>query len=134
MWSAGYIYDLIGRIHQYLLDIGYKSLPIHILSHTAKHSLEISNILGEWMEDEFESKLYSADQPLPHSHLIQTKRLVLHESLQTLFDYKAPLIVFSSSPFYEFGKTDELIRVLRERSLNPIVVLTGKRTSIFTEP
>ncbi len=44
----GLLFDLIERVARHLAAAGFPSFPLHFVSRSAKQSLHLANVQGEW--------------------------------------------------------------------------------------
>lgn len=97
MSPVGAVYDLIEILLELLGRSTNIANTIHFISPVAKQSLEMSNVLGEWMSPQRQSRLNLPDYPLAHGRAIERRKVIVHEDLQSVFQYEGPYLVMGGN-------------------------------------
>jgi hypothetical protein len=106
-------------------SLGVSNVPIHIFSPRAKESLELCNILGEWMNTDRQQTVFKSRMPLIHSELIATKHLSVHSRAFELIQCKGSCVVFLGDSSFEFEDVEFMVMEwMRDPRCH--FILTGK--------
>jgi len=125
-YCTGVVYELFEILHKYLSDMGCGHVPLYFVSPVADNSLSYVNILGEWMSQERESRIYVPDPPFIHAEL--TKAGKLHR-FETISDgtfggtFKAPCVVFAGHPSLRFGDAVHLMKIWGRNPKNTVIFI-----------
>ncbi|KAI8609473.1 beta-lactamase-like protein [Chytriomyces sp. MP71] len=87
----GVMFDLLELVEHAFATMGATG-TVHVVSGAAKESLKVCNVLGEWMNKERQDTVFRSTLPLGHGAMMESKRLITHSSMHTLFDHKPQLV------------------------------------------
>ncbi|KAJ3202612.1 Integrator complex subunit 9 [Entophlyctis luteolus] len=88
----GVLFDLLELVESAFGTMGMTT-SVHVVSGVANESLKVCNILGEWMNAERKERLFKSTIPLGHGNMLESKRLLTHSSMHTVFVEK-PQVLF----------------------------------------
>ncbi|KAJ3065408.1 hypothetical protein HDU98_011220, partial [Podochytrium sp. JEL0797] len=88
----GTLFDLLELVESIMAGMGI-TVVVHVVGSVANESLKVCNILGEWMNKERQDSVFGSKLPLGHGKMIESKRLITHKSIHTVFAAK-PQVVF----------------------------------------
>ncbi|KAJ3376896.1 Integrator complex subunit 9 [Entophlyctis sp. JEL0112] len=88
----GVLFDLLELVESAFGTMGMTT-SVHVVSGVANDSLKVCNILGEWMNAERKERLFKSTIPLGHGNMLESKRLLTHSSMHTVFVEK-PQVLF----------------------------------------
>ncbi|KAJ3132076.1 Integrator complex subunit 9 [Physocladia obscura] len=92
----GCLFDLLELIEGIFLSMGMTA-TVHVISTVANESLKVCNILGEWMNNERKERVFKSNVPLMHGPMMDSKRLLTHMSMHTVFVHKPQVLVLDYS-------------------------------------
>lgn len=124
-YPCGMVYDLIECIASQLAANHLPTVPIYFISPVAEASLAYSNILGEWLTNTRQSKVFIPDEPFIHSSLVRAGRLKHFSSISdAAFNeaFKCPCIVFTSHPSLRFGDVVHFLQLWGQSSKNLLIL------------
>jgi Cft2 family RNA processing exonuclease len=103
------LFDLIEEFYS-LLDSDQIKIPLHVISPSGKQALGLSGIYSEWLCHDRQLKAMNARQPLLHGELLQSKKIIFHETIESLLTYPGPRVVFCGSPDLERGESCKFLK------------------------
>lgn len=124
-YPCGVIYDLIECISLQMTNSGLTSVPIYFLSPVADSSLAYSNILGEWLTEAKQSKVFIPEEPFMHSQLVRCGRLKYYSCVSdSAFndEFRSPCVVFTSHPSLRFGDVVHFMQLWSQSSKNLLIL------------
>ncbi|KAL0267847.1 UNVERIFIED_CONTAM: hypothetical protein PYX00_010000 [Menopon gallinae] len=127
-YPSGVVYDLFECLSSHLDATGLSHIPMFFISPVADTSLAYSNILGEWLSQAKQNKVYLPEEPFPHALLVKNSRLRHFKNIYAenfSAEFRQPCIVFCGHPSLRFGDSVHFMELWGSNSLH---------TVIFTEP
>lgn len=124
-YPCGMVYDLIECIASQLAAANLPTVPIYFISPVSESSLAYSNILGEWLTQTRQSKVFIPDEPFIHSSLVRAGRLKHFSSVSdpSFNDaFKSPCIVFTSHPSLRFGDVIHFLQLWGQSNKNLLIL------------
>lgn len=106
--------------------MGFGQVPLYFISPVADNSISYANILGEWMSQERESKIYLPDPPFIHAELSKAGKLHRFENISDgTFGgtFKPPCVVFAGHPSLRFGDAVHLVKIWGRSSKNSVIFI-----------
>ena len=119
---SGIVFDIIEGLHFFLANAGLPRLPFYFISPVADVALGYGDIVGEWMAESRQEKLFLPDTPLLNSELLRSGRLQFFPNLRAAFSatptFSEPCLVFCGHPSLRCGDVVQLLQMWGANSKN----------------
>jgi hypothetical protein len=86
------MFDSLEALHHLLDSAGVKHVPIHVVSSIGKHSISLTNIMSEWMDQERQQQAMQGQSWLLYD-LLEKRNIICHDQVNTVLDYPEPRII-----------------------------------------
>ncbi|KAI9363369.1 beta-lactamase-like protein [Zopfochytrium polystomum] len=123
----GMLFDLIEVVNHSLSSLGLTKASMHVISPVALTSLKLCSMFGEWMNPERQQLLFDSQYPLPHSALLDSRQLTVHDSI-TAFSRDAA----ARKPFVAFFCVSEFDAIEYECGVDELADLGQQRKKMKT--
>ncbi|GAV00867.1 hypothetical protein RvY_11655-2 [Ramazzottius varieornatus] len=115
--------DLLEYFYLYLEDLP-TTIPINVISATARSILSLSQVFSEWLAKEYRDKAYLPEEPFAHGEMVKNSRLKIFPSVDGKFSesYVVPCIVFCSHHSLRCGPAVHLMSQWKTSPKNCLIV------------
>jgi hypothetical protein len=86
------MFDSLEALHHLLDSAGVKHVPIHVVSSIAKHSLSLTNVMSEWMDQERQQQAMQGQSWILHG-LLERRNIICHDQVNSVLDYPEPRLI-----------------------------------------